>query len=583
MKKTLTLTLLLLSVLLSQAQTKRLPQLDFPLHLMPAPSGTFAEVRSNHFHSGVDLRIGGEDGIGTPVYAPADGYVIRLRVSAYSGGKMLYIAHPGGITTVYFHLDGYNGAIADYVYNIQRKKESYAFDTTLAEGVLPIHKGDLVAFAGNSGASGGPHLHYEVRDTRTFDVFNPLAYGVKLSDHTAPTIRGIRVLPVDRHSRVNGSKEPHQLSLADDSMALGTINNPLSVIGRFYLSVYATDCSEGSTPRNGYDRIDIWVDGIPFFQYRMERLAFAETRGINAQLDYDKYLASKQGYIITRRLEGDPIRPARTFGDGSIGFIDSDTTLHRITVAVSDYNGNQAVRVLYVRNSLERLVPMHEIPEHPSYHLASDSLFMRWPLSVSRGDYQIEMPSHMVYYDDQLLHGTQKDRRYLSPILTVKPWCSPYPPHYTYQIRVPLLIGYEPEQQVICSLNGTSLSALPTRVVERRIEGKYGRWLEADSRVFGNFVVAVDTTAPYVKPINFKQGGKAPKVLNMKMGDNLSGVSEYRCFVNEQWVLAEFDGKTATLSIDLKQADPYATTLDLTIFLTDCCGNHKEINYSLTR
>lgn len=115
MKKTLTLTLLLLSVLLSQAQTKRLPQLDFPLHLMPAPSGTFAEVRSNHFHSGVDLRIGGEDGIGTPVYAPADGYVIRLRVSAYSGGKMLYIAHPGGITTVYFHLDGYNGAIAERI------------------------------------------------------------------------------------------------------------------------------------------------------------------------------------------------------------------------------------------------------------------------------------------------------------------------------------------------------------------------------------------------------------------------------------------------------------------------------------
>ena len=583
MKKTLLLTLLLLAALTIQAQPKRTPHLDFPLHLMPAPSGTFGEIRANHFHSGIDLRIGGEDGVGTPVYAPADGYVIRLRVSAYSGGKMLYIAHAGGITTVYFHLDGYNGAIRDFVYNVQRQKEAYAFDTTLAEGVLPVRKGDIVAFAGNSGMSGGPHLHYEVRDTRTFDVFNPLAYGVKIEDHAAPSIRGIRLLPVDRNSRVNGSQENHQLDLSDDPMALGTINNPLSVIGRFYLSVYATDCSEGSTPRNGYDRIDIWVDGVPFFQYRLERLAFSETRAINAQLDYDKYLASKQGYIITRRLPGDPIRPARTFGDGSIGFIDSDTTLHRITVAVSDYNGNQSVRAIYVRNNLERLVPMHVVPEHPSYHLSADSLLVCWPLSVSRGDYQIEMPAHIAYYDDQLLHGTQKDRRYLSPILTVKPWRSPYPPHYTYQIRVPLLIGYEPEQQVLCSLSGNKLSALTSRVVERRIEGKYGRWLEADSRVFGNFVVAIDTAAPYVKPLNFKQGGKAPKVLNMKMGDDLSGVAEYRCFINEQWVLAEFDGKTATLSIDLKQVPSDATALDLIIFLTDSCGNHKEVNYTLTR
>ena len=123
-----------------------------------------------------------------------------------------------------------------------------------------------------------------------------------------------------------------------------------------------------------------------------------DTRAINAQLDYPYYLETRRPYITTQRLPGDPMRPARTYGDGSIGFVSTDTSLHRITVAVSDYNGNRTVRSFYVRNTLEKLVPMHEVPEHPAYHLFTDSLPMRWPVSVMRGDYQIDMPAGMVYY-----------------------------------------------------------------------------------------------------------------------------------------------------------------------------------------
>jgi hypothetical protein len=147
-----------------------------------------------------------------------------------------------------------------------------------------------------------------------------------------------------------------------------------------------------------------------------------------------------------------------------------------------------------------------------------------------------------------------------------------------------LVVGYEPTQLVLCTLRDDKLSALPTRVVERRIEGKPGRWLEADVRVYGNFVVASDTSAPYVKPLNFKQGGKVTaSSLRMKMGDNLSGVREYRCCINNEWVLGEFDGKTATLSIDLSQVPQSTKQLDLNIFLTDCCGNAREVVFHLKR
>jgi hypothetical protein len=496
---------------------------------------------------------------------------------------MLYINHKGNITTVYLHLDGYHGAIADYVLAFQRAHQCYAFDTVVPEGALPVKRGQLIAYAGNSGMSGGPHLHYEVRNTRTQQSLNPLAYGVTLDDTIPPTIKGIRLLPVDKNTRLNRAKTPYQVDLSGKRGALGSADNPLPVLGRFYVGVYASDRSEGSTMNNGYDRIDIWVDGAPFFQYRVDKITYGDTRAINAQLDWNHFTATRQPYILTRRLVGDPTKYARTLGDGSIGFIDSDTTLHRITIAVTDYNGNQAVRRLYVRNHFETLVPMHEVPEHPSYHLRSDSLTVRWPLQIYRGDYQIEMPAGMVYYDDILTHGLQNDRRYISPIYTVKPFRSPYPPHRTWTLRVPVVIGFEPEQLVLCQLKGDKPSALPTRLVERRIEGKPGRWLEADVRAFGNFVVMSDTAAPYVKPLNFKEGKKVGRVLNMKMGDNLSGVVEYRCFVNGEWVLAEFDGKSATLSINLAQVPASVTNLELRIFLTDACQNSREVLYRLKR
>lgn len=585
MKRHMTSFLLLVILLcnLLQAQSFEPPKLDLPLRLPAAPSGTFAEIRTNHFHSGIDLRVGGDEGVGTPVYAPADGYVSRLRISAYDGGKMLYINHKGNITTVYLHLDGYHGAIADYVLAFQRAHQCYAFDTVVPEGALPVKRGQLIAYAGNSGMSGGPHLHYEVRNTRTQQSLNPLAYGVTLDDTIPPTIKGIRLLPVDKNTRLNRAKTPYQVDLSGKRGALGSADNPLPVLGRFYVGVYASDRSEGSTMNNGYDRIDIWVDGAPFFQYRVDKITYGDTRAINAQLDWNHFTATRQPYILTRRLVGDPTKYARTLGDGSIGFIDSDTTLHCITIAVTDYNGNQAVRRLYVRNHFETLVPMHEVPEHPSYHLRSDSLTVRWPLQIYRGDYQIEMPAGMVYYDDILTHGLQNDRRYISPIYTVKPFRSPYPPHRTWTLRVPVVIGFEPEQLVLCQLKGDKPSALPTRLVERRIEGKPGRWLEADVRAFGNFVVMSDTAAPYVKPLNFKEGKKVERVLNMKMGDNLSGVVEYRCFVNGEWVLAEFDGKSATLSINLAQVPASVTNLELRIFLTDACQNSREVVYRLKR
>lgn len=561
------LTLLGLSV---SAQS----QLASPLRLPTAPSGTFAEIRTNHYHGGIDLRVGGDEGVGAPVYAPADGYVSRICISAYSGGKMLYIDHPGGLTTVYMHLDGYNSAIGDFVWGCQQRLQSYTFDTTVAKGRLPVRKGELIAYAGNTGMSGGPHLHYEVRNTVTQHAYNPLNYGLSIDDSMKPTIRGIRLLPVDDKCRIEGSDKPYQLEKKDT----------VTVLGRFYVGVYATDMSRGSTYRNGYERIDIWVDGKPFFQYRVDKIDFDNGRALNAQIDYEHYLATKQGYVVTRRLPGDPIKPARTYGDGSIGFVASDTSAHRITVQVSDFSGNSAVRQFYVRNTVKPLVQMHAVPRHVSLRELSDTFLYQSPFTLIRGDYQIEMPAGMLYYNDRLVHGKRTDRRYISPVVTVKPWRSPYPPHKTFTLRLPLPVGYEPSQLVVCALKNDKPTACPTRLVTRRTEGRTGEWLEADVRDFGLFVVACDTEAPAVRPLNFAEGKKVKESqLRMRISDNLSGIRDYRCFINDEWVLAEFDGKSSTLTVSLNKPQKITggRPIRLRVTLTDCCGNVKDVTYRI--
>lgn len=562
MKRTLLIGLCLLTYSFAQAQNT----FDSPLKLPTALSGTFAEIRPYHYHGGIDMRVGGDTGVGTPIYAPADGYVSRVHISPWSGGKMLYINHADNKTTVYYHCDGFPGSIGDFVYRCQEAKQCYAFDTTLPAGLLKVQRGDLIAYAGNTGMSGGPHLHYEVRDTRTQHGLNPLGYGITMTDVQQPTIRGLRMIPYNERTRIAGKCSDRQVKDGETIL----------IAGRFYLGVYAADLSEGSTNNNGFERIDIWVDGVPFFQYRVTEIDHDNARGIHCQLDYEYYQTHKKPYIITRRLPGDPLRPARTYGDGSIGFIDTDTSLHRITVAVSDWNGNQSLRRFNVRNSLETLVEMHGVPHRITPYQTADTLVYTEPLSVGRSNYQIDLPPDVLYYNDALVHGVKTDKRHIAPILTVAPRVSPYPPHKTYKIRLPLPVGYDEEKLVICYLDDTRTKACPTRLD--------GKWLEADVRDFGNFTVMQDTAAPTVRPVGFKNGSRITgNLLQLKMTDDLSGVKEYKCYINGRWVLAEYDGKYNLLNIKDVRARLTEPKNTLRIVLTDGCDNTRDVTYTLLR
>ena len=144
-------------------------------------AGNFGELRSNHFHTGIDIKTQGKTGL--PVYAPADGVVSRIKISPWGFGTALYIDHPNGYTTVYGHLSRLRDDLAKYARNIQYQDQSFDIDITVPGGKFQFKQGELIAYSGNSGSSGGPHLHFEIRDSKTQNPINPQLFNFRITSY----------------------------------------------------------------------------------------------------------------------------------------------------------------------------------------------------------------------------------------------------------------------------------------------------------------------------------------------------------------------------------------------------------------
>jgi len=266
---------LLLSTITSVAQ-QTVPDGYFrsPVDFQILLSGSFAEVRSNHFHSGIDIRTGGQTG--KPVYAVADGYVSRIYVSPYGFGKALYINHPSGHTSVYGHLDRFNKTIGAYARKQQYANESFFLDKYVSEGTLVVKKGDIIGYSGNSGSSGGPHLHFEIRDLDTQEPLEPVDFGIRITDNIDPQIRGIKVYPLGPGSMVNNTTEAVAIKASGENGSYRlSSGDTLLVSGNIFFGIEAYDYHNNSSIRCGVKSIELFVDGKQIFGQRIDRFSFS--------------------------------------------------------------------------------------------------------------------------------------------------------------------------------------------------------------------------------------------------------------------------------------------------------------------
>lgn len=541
--------------LVGHAVAQPLPQGYFrnPMDHEIGLSATFGEFRAGHFHAGLDMRTGGVTD--KPVYAAADGYVAKVSISPWGGGKILYIKHPNGYTTVYMHLNGYAGDIGKAVLREQYAKQSYSISKPFSPNELPVKKGQLVAYSGNTGGSGGPHLHFEIRRGGAADLhthatlFNPLHFGIPYRDNINPVIRGLRAYPE--------GGEPFDIP-ADGSFA---VDRP------FHLGIYATDAAEGSTAKNGIDHLEVYLDGTLFFSYTTDALPVDSSRMVNALIDYPLLARTRQAYLLTRALPGaeGPWIPHR-MGDGIFRLKPGST--HHIGIRVFDIKGNVAERTLTVTTQ--------NIQNTPNNQNTSTAHPVKYdqPFNFQLSTFHFQLKPHTLYADDRLaIDGSGQT-------VTIHPTVNDIPPHLAYSLSIKgSLPGVPADKTVIVLVTRKSGSAKLSAYKTTHADGMH----TAQVRDWGEFTLAADTTAPVVRPVNFSEG-KPLKVntLKVKISDNLAGVESYHCYLNGQWILGEYDGKTATVAIDARsKLKSGANKLRITV--TDGTGNATDLTWNLTR
>lgn len=524
-----------------------------PLDIPLLTSGTFGELRTNHFHSGIDLRTQKKEGL--PIYAAADGYVSRIKISTYGYGKAIYITHPNGFTTVYGHLLKATPTIEAYIKKLHYKEQSFEIDVYPVINELLVKKGDTIAFSGNTGGSFGPHLHYEFRDTQSEKVINPLYFGLKmeLEDTRPPVIEGLLVYPMDENSIVNTSKQPVlvNLVLQKDGSYLAT---SIKANGTIAFAVQTHDLSNNNYGKNGVFGIQTYLNGNSNFTIKFDTFSFDETRHINNYIDYERFVKTKQKF--QKLFIETPYELSLLSKNQSNGLINIQPNInYTYRIEVSDFHHNKTIIHVPIQFSYAKTTIL-PIDKKTNYFVKYKNEHQYVKDSVS-----VFIPEDTFYKDTYIdFEVSNGDVKFGSPTLAIKK-------NITLSIPNSTIPEKERSQYFIASKDGLKLSYNKTYLK--------GNYFTLYTRTMGAFKLAKDSIAPIIKPLNFSEGQwmSTLPLLEVAISDDFSGIQSFNGFLNNQWILFEYDFKTNKLTHDFADTIVIEGRNELKIIVVDNVGN----------
>ncbi|RZK65833.1 MAG: M23 family metallopeptidase, partial [Pedobacter sp.] len=265
---------------------------SWPVGAVKAIVANFGELRPNHYHMGLDCRT--EQVENKPVLAAADGYIAKVKIEPWGFGRALYINHPNGHTTLYAHMNDFYPALEAYVKQQQYALKSWNVFLDIPPTLFPVKQGDQIGFSGNTGGSQGPHVHFEIRDTKTDKVLNPLSMGLPISDNTAPDILRLAVY---NRSLSTYEQTPKIYPLKKvNGIYVPVAGNIKINTDKVSFAITGYDRYSGSTNQNGIYQAVLYDNNTPVCGFRMDSISYAETRYLNAHIDY-RYRAAGGSYL----------------------------------------------------------------------------------------------------------------------------------------------------------------------------------------------------------------------------------------------------------------------------------------------
>lgn len=547
-------------------QTKQYPKnfFRYPLDLPPSTAGSFGELRPNHFHSGLDFKTNGRTGY--PVHAAYDGYVSRLRVQFGGFGNAIYITHPNGYTSVYGHIKSFSPEMEKLVRQQQYQQQSFEVDFKLQPFQLKVCKGDVIALSGNAGASEGPHLHFELRDTQTEETINPQLFGLTIADRVPPTLGTICVYHLGNDPF--SEKTPRQFFGVAGAAGHYHLVKPqvINVDGNTGFGITAIDMNSTSQNHNGIYSIELKVDGQTVYTFAVERFAFDQTHAINAYIDYPTFLASHRFIQKCFILPGSKITLyPQSVNRGVVNF--NDNALHDVEYLVKDVAGNTSTLKIKVKSSpaKEQLQPAST--NTTLFHYDKQNEF-------SNDKVKVTVPVGNLYDDLYFTYSTLPEKKGMySAIHRIHNRFTPINDTYQLWIKPDSTIGALANKAVIVNTNGLCEG------------GTYENgYVKANAHDFGDFYIKLDTVPPIIRPLNIKDGANMAKMqrIALRIGDGISGVKTYSGKIDGKWVLMEWDYKTRVLSYKFdSDITPGKHIFELTV--TDNKDNVSNFNANFYR
>jgi murein DD-endopeptidase MepM/ murein hydrolase activator NlpD len=533
--------------------------LDIPLKI----SGTFGELRNNHFHAGIDIKTNHRTGL--KVYATADGYVSRIKVALWGYGKTIYITHPNGYTSVYAHLSKFGDGIQEYVKNIQYQKESYETGNMYPEeNKILVKKGEIIAYSGRTGGYVAPHLHYEIRDTKTEHIINPMLLGLKIQDSIAPRINKLMAYSIGSNSRINRSTKKQSLSIKKDTLN-SYITSRISASGKIGFGINAYDFLGKESNKNGVYSIEMLVNGKRHYYHDLETFSFPESKYINLLIDYPHY-ASYKSRIQKTFLEKEN-KLSIYKGLINDGIIDvKDGFNYQVDIITKDFKGNtSSIRIPVIGLKSESIL---EQKNDTTNYKISKIKFQKF----TKNGVTVAFPKNTFYEDvfiDFSVNGT---------IAEIHKPNIPLDKNFTITFDSIMYENSDIDNIYIANINN---KRYPYYQKTRKRSNK----LFTTTKNLGKYTLLIDNLKPKIYNPNFKNGDWVSrlKYLTIKISDSQSGIKSYKAYIDDEWVLMEYDLKNKKLSYDFSDKKLVGSKHIFKLVVSDNVGNTNIYNSTFYR